>query len=232
MKKSHLIICIFALILVFSLKAFDIPVSVNTISLENKEISGNPNNEKEEVVVDNTSTKPSSNYIIGSIKINGTNINNKLVQGKDNEYFLDHSPYGDIDSRGSIYMDYRNNFSDRKLLIYGHNSKTLKTALFHDLEKYLDYSFYKNNKYIDITLNGIATKYEIFSVMIVNRSDNSHMKITFNDKEWIEHINWMKGKSIYNTGIDVGLTDRIVTLQTCYYNPDNSYLIINAKKIK
>ena len=95
-------------------------------------------------------------------------------------------------------MDYRNTLKDRKLLIYGHNSKTLKNALFHDLEKYLKKSFYKNNKYIELVLNDETTKWQIFSVMIIKKSNNRHMKITFNDKEWIEHINWMMENS---TGI-------------------------------
>ena len=59
-----------------------------------------------------------------------------------------------------------------------------------------------------------------------------YMKITFNDKEWIKHIDWMKKNSVYDTYVDVGVDDKIVTLQTCYYKPKNSYLIVNAKKIK
>lgn len=166
------------------------------------------------------------------IIIPGTNINNLLVQGTDNDYYLNHSSTGSKDKKGSIFMDYRNNLEDRKLLIYGHNSKTLKTALFHDLEKYIDSSFYKNHKYIELTLNNEKSIYEVFSVMIIEEKDNRHMKITFNDKEFLEHIDWMKKNSLYVTEEEVGINDKIITLQTCYYNPDNSYLIINAKKIK
>ena len=100
------------------------------------------------------------------------------------------------------------------------------------LEKYLSKSFYNLHKNINLTLNNEESTWEIFSVMIVEEGNNNHMKITFNDKEWIKHIDWMKKNSVYDTYVDVGVDDKIVTLQTCYYKPKNSYLIVNAKKIK
>lgn len=173
-----------------------------------------------------------SKDIIGKISISGTNIDSDLMQTTDNEYYLNHSIDGKKNYKGSIFMDYRNTTYDRKLLIYGHNSETLKNVPFHDLEKYLSKSFYNLHKNINLTLNNEESTWEIFSVMIVEEGNNNHMKITFNDKEWIKHIDWMKKNSVYDTYVDVGVDDKIVTLQTCYYKPKNSYLIVNAKKIK
>lgn len=170
--------------------------------------------------------------MIGNIKINGTNIDEELVQTNNNEYYLTHSPNGKSDYRGSIFIDYRNTLNDRKLLIYGHNSESLKEVPFHELEKYLNESFYKENRYIELTLNNEKSIWEIFSIMIVKNGNNKHMQITFNDSEWIQHINWMRQNSIYDADIEIGLNDKIITLQTCYYKPKNSYLIVNAKKIK
>lgn len=182
--------------------------------------------------VDFNSNNKKNNDIIGKLKITNTNIDNDILQGSDNDYYLTRDSLGVKNIFGSTFMDYRNTFDDRKLLIYGHNSKTLKDAPFHDLEKYIDYTFYKNNKYITLTLNNEKVIYEIFSVMVIPKSTTRHTKITFNDKEWMEHLNWMIEESIYNTSVDVGLSDMILTLQTCYYEPENSYLIINARKVK
>ena len=168
--------------------------------------------------------------IYAYLKIDSLGISSPIVQGKDNEYYLDHSIYKEKDSNGSIFLDYRNKFDDRKLLIYGHNSRTLKTALFHDLEKYIDKAYFEKHKYIELSLNNQKNTYEIFSVMIV--TGNKHMKVTFNDKEFVQHISWMKKSSIYEINTNVGITDKTITLQTCYYEPSNSYLLINAKKIK
>ena len=187
---------------------------------------------KSEAKVKDEDKNVRSKDIIGKISISGTNIDSDLMQTTDNEYYLNHSIDGKKNYKGSIFMDYRNTTYDRKLLIYGHNSETLKNVPFHDLEKYLSKSFYNLHKIINLTLNNEESTWEIFSVMIVEEGNNNHMKITFNDKEWIKHIDWMKKNSVYDTYVDVGVDDKIVTLQTCYYKPKNSYLIVNAKKIK
>ncbi len=187
---------------------------------------------KSEAKVKDEDKNVRSKDIIGKISISGTNIDSDLMQTTDNEYYLNHSIDGKKNYKGSIFMDYRNTTYDRKLLIYGHNSETLKNVPFHDLEKYLSKSFYNLHKNINLTLNNEESTWEIFSVMIVEEGNNNHMKITFNDKEWIKHIDWMKKNSVYDTYVDVGVDDKIVTLQTCYYKPKNSYLIVNAKKIK
>ena len=175
--------------------------------------------------------KPNNEDIVGSIKISGTNINEYIVQGDDNEYYLNHNLDKEEDIAGSVFLDYRNNFSDKKLLIFGHNARRLKTVPFHDLEKYMDESFYKDNKYIDLTLNNEESKWQIFSVMTVEKGNNTHMKLRFTDQEWTSHIDWLKSNSIYDTKVDVGASDSIVILQTCNYVPENTYLLISAKKI-
>lgn len=175
--------------------------------------------------------KPNNEDIVGSIKISGTNINEYIVQGDDNDYYLNHNLDKEEDIAGSVFLDYRNNFSDKKLLIFGHNARKLKTVPFHDLEKYMDESFYKDNNYIDLTLNNEESKWQIFSVMTVEKGNNTHMKLHFTDQEWTSHIDWLKSNSLYDTKVDVGANDNIVILQTCNYNPENTYLLVSAKKI-
>ena len=187
---------------------------------------GNDDNEK----IDNVE-KTNNKDIVGRIKISGTNIDEYVVQGDDNDYYLNHNLDGDENIAGSVFLDYRNNFSDRKLLIYGHNARKLTTVPFHDLEKYIEQTFYKSNKYIDLELNGNSSRWIIFSIMIVEKGNNNHMKITFNDEEWISHIKWLKDSSLYDTSVSVGLSDKVLILQTCNYIPENTYLLISAKKV-
>lgn len=192
----------------------------------NKEYNNNASENGEAI----ESSSENSN-IIGSIKISGTNIDEILVQSDDNEYYMNRDEYGNYSNVGSTFMDYRNKIGDRKLLIYGHNSRTLKDAPFHDLEQYLDESFYKDNKYIELTLNNKKEVYEIFSVMVVKADKYPHMIIEFSDSDWLKHLTWMKNESLYETSANINGDDKIITLQTCYYEPNNSFLLINAKKI-
>lgn len=199
----------------------------NCIARRKSETINIDDNNKENVT-DNNSDNPNQ---VGSIYIDGTSISNVIMQSSDNDYYLNHAPDGSYDVLGSIFMDYRNNINDRKILIFGHNAEKLSGSPFHDLEKYTDYSFYKNHQYIDLTLNNEKSRWQIFSVMIVSNTTNKHMKINFTTAEWEEHISWMISNSIYDTGIDVGNNDRIITLQTCYYDVAETFLIISAKKV-
>lgn len=235
MEKKKTIFSVFWIVL-FLLSINFLPNDGNNIiSTNQKEVDNQEYNFlKDQTGVSETEKKKEKNAsdIIGNIKISGTRIQQQIVQGVDNEFYLNHSVYKEPNIHGSVFMDYRNTLDDRKLLIYGHNSQSLDNALFHDLEKYLKKDFYKDNQYIYLTLNNEETKWQIFSIMIVEENDNNHMKITFNDYEWIKHIDWMTKKSIYDTNVGIETHDRIITLQTCYYKPRNSYLIVNAKKIK
>ena len=169
--------------------------------------------------------------IIGNIKIEGTDIDEYIVQTTDNDYYLKHNLKKEYDIAGSVFMDYRNSIDDKKILIFGHNARKLETVPFHDLEKYLDKDFYNNNKYIDLKLGDEDSKWIIFSVMIVKKGDNTHMKLEFNDDTWMQHLNYLKSNSIYNTGVDIASSDKIVVIQTCNYNPENTYILVCAKRI-
>lgn len=187
------------------------------------------------IVKKNDITNNDNNYKenqIGIIKINGTNINSPIMQENDNDYYLNHDSDGNYDVYGSIFMDYRNNINDKKILIFGHNTNGVSTSPFHDLEKYTDYNFYQQYQYIDLTLVNTTTKWQIFSVMIVSNTSNKHMKLKFNNNEWNEHLSWLINSSKYQTGITVNDDDRIIVLQTCFYQEPETFLIISAKEIK
>ena len=68
----------------------------------------------------------SNSDIVGTLKISGTKINTLLVQGSDNEYYLNHTISKKKSSVGSIYVDYRTNLDAKQINIYGHNSKAVK----------------------------------------------------------------------------------------------------------
>lgn len=171
--------------------------------------------------------------IIGRIKIVGTSIDNYLLQTKDNSYYLNHLLDKSYNKEGEIFLDYRNQIDDKKLLIYGHNFRS-QSGKFHDLVNYVSKDYYFEHPYIELETLKEDSRWQIFSVMIVTGKNYPHTILRFDDVKWIEHINWMKEESIYDTEVLVDKDDYILTLQTCYYDGDSSskkFLVINAKKI-
>ena len=59
------------------------------------------------------------NDIIGSIKIKSINVSNILLQGLDNEFYLEHDYKKNINSNGEIFLDYQGDLlNDNNTIIY------------------------------------------------------------------------------------------------------------------
>lgn len=169
-------------------------------------------------------------YKIGTLEITDTDFKKTLVQTNNNSFFLSHDINGNLSNIGSVFLDYRNQIEDKKLLIYGHNSKTIKEAPFHFLENYLDFDFGMNyNKLVLKTTNKIYY-YQLFTVIIVN-DDLQHINLNWSIDGYKKHFAWLKEKSIFNYNIDISDNDSIIIFQTCYYQPNNSYLLVGWKRI-
>ena len=71
--------------------------------------------------------------------------------------------------------------------------------------------------------------YKIFSVYVAI-NDFRHVNLKFDDEGYAQHLQWWKDKSAYNTGLEVNKYDNVLVIQTCYFNPEGSYLILAAKR--
>ena len=85
----------------------------------------------------------------GWIKINNTNIDYSIVQGKDNSFYLDKDINKNYLSSGSIFMNYLNNgFNDENTILFGHHMRN--KTMFAQLEKYKEKEFFQNDNDIKI----------------------------------------------------------------------------------
>lgn len=187
-------------------------------------------------IINDARNKYNNNDVVGILEIDNTDYIVPIMQANDNEYYLNHTPDGKESFMGSVYLDYRVDIdSSKKLLIYGHNSSNVDMP-FKILEEFYDKDYYDNHKYVEITTSSIKKKYEIFSVY-VETSDFSYMDITFeNDDEFLKHIENLKSKSMYDTGVALDNDDEILILQTCsehpeYHNYQKKYLLIILRRV-
>ena len=56
------------------------------------------------------------------------------------------------------------------------------------------------------------------------------MQLEFTEEEWLHHLNWLQNQFLYSTGVSLDIDDQLLILQTCYYEPKDSYLLIVTKK--
>ena len=167
--------------------------------------------------------------IIGRLSIENTNLDVPVAQSGDNDYYLNHLLDKSVNSLGSVYLDYRNKTTDRKIIIYGHNSENVYTE-FNMLENYTHSSYYHTHSIINFQTENNFYQYKIFSIYIAT-DDFQHVNLNYNSYDYAKHLAWLKTQSRYDTGVEVNGYDHIIILQTCYFSPDDSFLIIAAKKI-
>lgn len=156
--------------------------------------------------------------IYGWIIIPGTEtIDYPILQGRDNNYYLNHEYNGGYMTAGSIFADYRCDKDingNYNFIVYGHNMQN--GMMFSDLIKFLDEDFFNENRYVYVyTDKGIYT-YEIFSVY---KTDYKYKYIETGFPTGEDFVAWaeeMRANSVFaRDGIQFNTNSRVITLSTC-----------------
>lgn len=170
---------------------------------------------------------------VGWLKVNNTNVNYAVVQGKDNEYYLKHDFNKRSNANGWIYGDYRDDFQSfgTNTIIYGHN--LINKTMFGSLTWALRESWYKNsdNSFIKLSTPTSNTVWKIFSIYQI-KPEIYYLKTYFDtDSEHQEFLDTLKSRSIYDFGETLNYNDKILTLSTCS-DDGTKRMVIHAKMIK
>ena len=158
--------------------------------------------------------------IKGWLVINSLEISYPLVQGEDNEFYLEHSFEKENLSAGSIYVDYENSgdFSDLNTYIYGHNMKN--RTMFGSLKKIIDdESLLEEDPYIYIYTPEYKFTYKIFSYYIT-RYDSDRYELIETDKELEEYEAVAAELSLAPFEYEYS-GNKIITLITCSGAPSS-----------
>lgn len=168
--------------------------------------------------------------IVGWLAAEGAGIDYPVVQGKDNDYYLQHLFTGERNKLGSIFMDYNNysDFSDRNTVIYGHNMQN--GSMFSSLAKYKKQSYYDSFPAMVLYTPRGNYKIHLFAGIIVDGNDKSSIRLNFKDnQEFQAYIKTLKKESTFKSNTIVGPDDRIVTLCTCSYEFTNARYVLFGK---
>lgn len=166
------------------------------------------------------------------ISVNGTNINYPVVQHSNNEYYLNHAFDNSENSAGWVFLDYRNNIenTEKNTIIYGHSREN--GTMFGSLKNIINNDWYKNpeNYVVKMSTPKENTLWQVFSIYKTAYT-NDYIQTTFaNNNEFLQFLNLIKNRSIYDFKTSVGANDKILTLSTCYNQNDR--VVLHAKLIK
>ncbi len=176
---------------------------------------------------------------IGYLSVPGTDIDTPVVQADNDKYYLTHDFYGKSTSYGAVFASYKSEFTpfERNTILYGHNMRD--GSRFAPLLNYKNINFYKENPII--LFDSLFEKHEwkIYAVFITNGSTESNngyfFDFTFDqcsDTCFEEYIEELDKRKLYETGVDLLPTDKILTLCTCTYEFDDARLVIVARMVR
>ena len=174
-----------------------------------------------------------NNDTVGWLSVNNTKINYPVTQASDNSYYLNRDFYGRRTANGWVFMDYRNDIVNlsKNTILYGH--ALLSGYMFGDLRKTIKSSWYKEEENLYITFNTLnkEMKWEVISIYKTPYTTD-YLKVNFfDDDDFLEFVDLILDRSVYNFGVKVNKDDYILTLSTCSGN-DNGRLVLHAKLVK
>lgn len=167
--------------------------------------------------------------VIGWIRIPGTPVDYPLLQGEDNQFYLEHDWKGDPAYVGSIFLEYQNSpgLMDYNTVVYGHNM--LSGAMFGTLHKYQSEAYREAHPYIYLVTGAGVLRYEIFSSYNA-AVDSQTYALSFPQEENKRDFLIMALEySDIDTKITPDLMDRILTLSTCNGSGYRSRRVIHAR---
>ena len=166
--------------------------------------------------------------VLGWLLIPNTRLSYPLVQGEDNEYYLNHTWRKSRNSVGAIFLECRNSpdLSDFNTIIYGHRMNN--RSMFGTLHAYQDQSYWVKHPYLYITDDSGSHKYEIFAAYEVSVTSDTYRLFFPRDQVKQSFLDFCLTQSVIDTGVVPTVYDRIVTLSTCTGNGHDTRWVVQG----
>lgn len=151
--------------------------------------------------------------IIAWIIIPGTDISYPIVQGADNEYYLNYTALKEYNRRGAIFIDAQaaSDFTNDNTIIYGHSVDV--GGMFTSLKDFADQAFFDSHPYYWILTPSQNYRVEITEF---TKGDGSNAAYTTSFGDYRDSvIQTIKDQAMYSRTVDNPDQYPYVTLSTC-----------------
>lgn len=165
-----------------------------------------------------------NNDVIGWIYCPNTPINYPVLKGEDNNKYLRTDLKGNYLVSGSIFADYRNGEIGqyRNYIVYGHNMKN--STMFGTLVKYKDQTYYDSHPILYFLTPDANYIIELCAGAVVKRDSDIYQTAPTDNT-----IADIMAKSTFNSAVEIGNGENIITLSTCSYEFNNARYVIVGK---
>ena len=166
--------------------------------------------------------------VLGWILIPGTAVSYPMVQGEDNQYYLNHTWKKWNSVVGSIFLECNNSadLSDFNTLVYGHRMNN--GSMFASLKNYKRQSYWEAHPCVYLTDDSGSHKYEIFAAYEVSTQGETYRLGFSGDEAKQSFLDYCQDLSVISTGITPTVYDRVLTLSTCTGNGHATRWVVQA----
>ncbi len=178
---------------------------------------------------------------VGYLSAEGVGLNLPVVQSNNDEEYLKKNFYGQSTKYGCPFVTHLNNIDplDMNTVIFGHHMNN--NTIFGTLDAYKKIDGFK--KAPVITFNTLYKDYswKIIAAFITNaygKDDINNYIFPYyftslsSYDRFSAYLNELSQRSLYDTGVDVVATDRILTLSTCSHEFEDARFVVVARLVR
>ena len=165
--------------------------------------------------------------VVGWITIFDTHISYPVVQGKDNQEYLNKDVFGKFSFSGSIFLDYRNacDFTDSYSIIYGHHMEY--GAMFGDVVEFKNDDYFQEHKTGALFLLDDTYKITLFACVETQEFNNKIYNPTVQGKDNLDTLlKYIKDEAVQYRDIPLNHDDKIIGISTCAEAGTNERVVL------
>ena len=197
-----------------------------------------PANESQEIQEDFRALYERNPDVIGWLTA-GESIGLPVVQ-RDNEYYLSHNFFGELDSNGTVFLNEMNVLSprDHVLLVHGHNMRS--GEMFGKLTQYEDEAYMRQHPLI--SFRAVYEEQASYYVPIAcfNASMIAHASGYFDvrpvhfatEEACQDYLDEVLGRSYWSAPAEVAPQDELLLLLTCSYQHEDGRFLLFCSKLR
>lgn len=165
--------------------------------------------------------------VVGWLTLYGTGVDYPLVQGEDNDEYLNTNPAGEFALSGSLFLDWRNasDFSDQSTIVFGHHMEN--SLMFGDLDRYGDDAYFDQHRYGNIYYGGANHGLEVAAYLLVDAYDQVVYSTTVGSSPTTEEfLAYLKAHAGQWVDGSLAAGDHMLVLSTCGSGTNDRHVVV------
>ena len=177
---------------------------------------------------------------VGYLSAEGVKLSLPIVQTDNDEDYMNKNFYGKSTKYGCPFVTHLNNITelDMNTVIFGHHMND--GTVFGALDRYKSIDGFKAAPVISFNTMYKDYQWKVIAAFITNayeKDDNGYIFRYYftslsSEERYAAFLNELSQRSLYDTGVDVLPTDKILTLSTCSHEFTDARFVVVARLVR